>query len=316
MPPKRKAASKKDKKKRQEAETIDSTTPVEDEPHAPPAVQEADPITTANPPVPEPPSDDRSPDLHQETPADAHTPSNKGEDEPMDVDTKPNEPSMTMEERRAKLQQLRQKMNSTLQANRKDLVEDSAKHKTSIREQARLEKQQRLAEVLRQRIDAEEAGEDLERKKNWEYSVEENDEWEKRQARKKRRSNFEFNDYEDAARRRYKKDVDLLKPDLEAYQKQKAVASGSSSSALTAAEDLYRDANTLNYADHKPSEEAIDRVAAKLNSDIDRRRNFSKTRVNEKEGDITYINEANRIERYYNKYTAEIRANFERGTAL
>ena len=28
---------------------------------------------------------------------------------------------------------------------------------------------------------------------------------------------------------------------------------------------------------------------------IDRRRNFSKTRVNEQEGDITYINEANKV---------------------
>jgi pre-mRNA-splicing factor SYF2 len=32
-----------------------------------------------------------------------------------------------------------------------------------------------------------------------------------------------------------------------------------------AAESLYRDANTLLYADNKPSEEAIDRVISKLN---------------------------------------------------
>jgi pre-mRNA-splicing factor SYF2 len=89
-----------------------------------------------------------------------------------------------------------------------------------------------------------------------------------------------------AARLRYKKDLDVLKPDLEAYNTQKeaalglapgtltskkgaaqvAVASSSSSaSTLTAFEDLYRDANSLVYADNKPSEEAIDRVVSKLN---------------------------------------------------
>lgn len=32
-----------------------------------------------------------------------------------------------------------------------------------------------------------------------------------------------------------------------------------------AAENLYRDANSLLYADNKPSEEAIDRVVSKIN---------------------------------------------------
>jgi pre-mRNA-splicing factor SYF2 len=35
----------------------------------------------------------------------------------------------------------------------------------------------------------------------------------------------------------------------------------------TAAEGLYRDANSLSYADNKPSEEAIDRVVNKLNNE-------------------------------------------------
>jgi len=33
------------------------------------------------------------------------------------------------------------------------------------------------------------------------------------------------------------------------------------------AEGLYRDANSLSYADNKPSEEAIDRVVNKLNNE-------------------------------------------------
>jgi pre-mRNA-splicing factor SYF2 len=80
------------------------------------------------------------------------------------------------------------------------------------------------------------------------------------------------------ARRKYKKDVDALKPDLAAYNVQRQAAQGSSTSTGTdlittggssevarAGELLYRDANSFIYADHKPSEDAIDKVVEKLN---------------------------------------------------
>ncbi|KAI0357675.1 SYF2-domain-containing protein [Trametes cingulata] len=261
-----------------------------------------------------------------------------------------------LEEKRKKLEQLRQKMRSSAQANRASVIEESAKAKITAREAARLERQRKLAETLRQKADAEDRGEDIERQKNWEYTIEENDEWEKKQARKARRADFSFNDDADAARRKYKKDLDFIKPDLESYNRQKEIAlglapgtltkqgaasgsstvtnidpSGGASSSLQvvpsslqqqlAAENLYRDANTLLYADSKPSEEAIDKVIEKINKDVDKKKKFSRKRHNEDEGDVTYINERNRvfnkkISRYYDKYTAEIRASFERGTAL
>ncbi|KAL0946221.1 hypothetical protein HGRIS_012480 [Hohenbuehelia grisea] len=257
--------------------------------------------------------------------------------------TTANDADVTMEARKAKLQQLRKKMQASSRANRASLVEDSAKQKITARDAARLEKQRKLAEVLRAKADAEERGEDVERQKNWEWTIEENDAWEEKQARKKRRADFEFHDDAHAARRRYKKDLDHIKPDLEAYNRQKELALGLAPGALTqfnptqgsssgqlaptsqqqqlAAENLYRDANTLIYGDNKPSEDAIDRVVGKINKDIDKKKKFSRKRANEDEGDITYINEHNRvfnkkIARYYDKYTSEIRASFERGTAL
>ncbi|TFK89539.1 SYF2-domain-containing protein [Polyporus arcularius HHB13444] len=259
----------------------------------------------------------------------------------------------TLEERKKKLEQLRQRMRSSAQANRASVIEETTKAKVTAREAARLERQRKLAETLRQKADAEDRGEDIERAKNWEYTIEENDEWEKKLARKARRADFSFNDDADAARRKYKKDLDHIKPDLESYNRQKEIALGlpagtlskpgaaSSSSVITnfdpsggalqvaptslqqqlAAESLYRDANSLLYADNKPSEEAIDRVIGKINKDVDKKSKFSRKRHNEDEGDVTYINERNRvfnkkIARYYDKYTAEIRASFERGTAL
>lgn len=81
---------------------------------------------------------------------------------------------------------------ASARANRTSLVEDAAKAKLTARDAARLEKQRKLAEVLRAKADAEEAGEDVERQKNWEWTIEENDYWEKKMARKKRRADFEF----------------------------------------------------------------------------------------------------------------------------
>lgn len=228
-------------------------------------------------------------------------------------------------------------------------MEESTKAKVSARDAVRLERQRKLAEIMRQKADTEERGEDVERQKNWEWTIEENDEWEKRQARKARRGDFEFHsscsglserfthtltlssptDDSDAVRRKYKKDLDHLKPDLEAYNRQKEVALGLAPGALTkagegssvvvptsqeqrlAADNLYRHANTLIYGDNKPSEEAIDKVVSKINQEcvfshfymlpklmfrsVDKKRKFSRKRANEDEGDITYINERNRV---------------------
>lgn len=117
---------------------------------------------------------------------------------------------LTMEERKAKMEQLRRKMvrvshltvrvwltppdaqRTSALENRKSVVEESAKAKITAREAARLERQRKLAETLRLKADAEERGEDVERAKNWDYTIEENDEWEKKLSRKQRRADFEF----------------------------------------------------------------------------------------------------------------------------
>jgi pre-mRNA-splicing factor SYF2 len=136
-------------------------------------------------------------------------------------------------------------------------------------------------------------------------------------------------DDSDAVRRKYKKDLDHLKSDLEVYNRQKEIALGLAAGTLAktgegsssvvptsqeqrlAAESLYRNANTLIYGDNKPSEDAIDKVVSKINQEyvlshfprppeltvrsVDKKRKFSRKRANEDEGDITYINERNRV---------------------
>ncbi|KAG8858202.1 hypothetical protein FRB91_010117 [Serendipita sp. 411] len=276
--------------------------------------------------------------------------------------------TLTPQERAVKMAALREKMRASAIANRRDLIEESNRAKHNAKELARLERKRQLAETLREKIEARETGEDLERKRNWEYSIEEDHEWTKKMEKKKRRADFEFHDHDSNAHRKYKKDLDLLNPDLITYNLRKERAlnlepgtlvevdeSGKASLTLAAkdqaimmsaaaasgvdAEGLYRDANSLSYADNKPSEEAIDRVVNKLNNDLDKRGKWSRKRTNEDEGDITYINERNKvfnkkasfdsdmlitimltrslqISRFYDKYTTEIRDSFERGTAV
>ena len=192
---------------------------------------------------------------------------------------------------------------------------DHQKPKVTAKELARLEKQRKLAQTLRLRADAEENGDDLERRKAWEWSIEQNERWEAKMAEQKVRGDSSFHstslaslpilrlsirgegnaefevehridiylprlDAEDDANKLYNRNLRSTKPDLNAYERQKELALGlgpgqlatsSSSSSrsrgLTAAEDLYRGADTLSYGDSKPSEDAIDRVVGKINKE-------------------------------------------------
>ncbi|WWC99430.1 hypothetical protein V866_006333 [Kwoniella sp. B9012] len=250
-----------------------------------------------------------------------------------------NNKKLTMEERMAKMKELRMRMNQSTQQNRKDLIADHQKSKVTAKELARLEKQKKLAQTLRLKAEAEENGEDLERKKNWEYSIEDNERWEKKLEEQKVKQDTHFHNAEDDAHKRYNRNIRSTKVDLASYERQKeaalglapgtlvsaggssnAVAGSSRSGALTAAEDLYRGSDTLAYGDHKPSEDALDRVAEKINKDIGKY-GKRKNKKDDEDDEVTYINERNKVfnkkvARYFDKYTKEIRANFERGTAL
>ncbi|WRT63916.1 uncharacterized protein IL334_000842 [Kwoniella shivajii] len=247
---------------------------------------------------------------------------------------------LTMQERMAKLKDLRMRMNQTTAQNRKDLIADHQKSKVTAKELVRLEKQKKLAQTLRLKAEAEENGEDLERKKNWEYSIEDNERWEKKLEEQKVKQDTHFHNAEDDAHKRYNRNIRSTKVDLATYERQKEaalglapgtlVSAGGSSNALagssrgggalTASEDLYRGADTLAYGDHKPSEDALDRVADKINKDIGKY-GKRKNKKDDEDDEVTYINERNKVfnkkvARYFDKYTKEIRANFERGTAL
>jgi len=83
--------------------------------------------------------------------------------------------------------------------------------------------------------------------------------------------------------------------------------------------------NALDYAqreDHdEVTEENIDGMVKELKEQIAKRKSFQRRRTYYEDADVSYINKRNqvfnkKVERAYGKYTAQIRANLERGTAL
>jgi pre-mRNA-splicing factor SYF2 len=183
---------------------------------------------------------------------------------------------------------------------------------------------------------------DFERKRNWDYTVEESESWDKRMAKKARsRDNVAFADYTKEANKVYKRQIKQMdKVDLESYASQKAeklqrqVHSGLLKLVESPDGDLYT-VNPLNnqintpaeesYShDHKPTKEAIDKLVGDLDKGEKARLKARAARGLRDEndaGDVTYINQKNKqfndkLTRFYNKYTTEIRESFERGTAI
>jgi pre-mRNA-splicing factor SYF2 len=129
------------------------------------------------------------------------------------------------------------------------------------------------------------------------------------------------------------------KVDLEAYAAEKAmklqrqVQSGLLQLVETDAGEIYTvdSSGRINtpveesYShDHKPTQEAIDRLVGDIEKGEKARleaRRKRGIRDEQDQGDITYINQKNKqfndkLGRFYNRYTTEIRENFERGTAI
>ena len=183
---------------------------------------------------------------------------------------------------------------------------------------------------------------EFERKRNWDYTVEESESWDKRMAKKARsRDNVAFADYTKEANKVYKRQIKQMdKVDLDTYAAQKAeklqrqVQNGLLKLIESPDGDLYT-VNPLNnqintpaeesYShDHKPSKEAIDKLVDDLDKGERARlkaRAARGIRDEQDGGDVTYINQKNKqfndkLTRFYNKYTTEIRESFERGTAI
>lgn len=188
------------------------------------------------------------------------------------------------------------------------------------------------------KADTEAEGGDFERKRAWDWTVEESEKWDKRMEKKeKHREDVAFQDYSQNARKIYKRQLREMKPDAEAYEQEKAAAVRKAALnggleiietedgellAIDKNGSFYSTAESTDFVENKPDRAAVDRLVNDLRKaeEVRLRKRRERGRGDD-DGDVTFINEKNKqfnqkLARFYNKYTAEIRDSFERGTMI
>lgn len=176
------------------------------------------------------------------------------------------------------------------------------------------ESKKRTAEWIlndeKQRIEAEKEGKDYERMKLLEVSCIDAHKIEKK--KQKKNPDQGFSSYEAQTARQYDRLIKSMPPpDMVKYEQKRAELG----------EAFYGGPNAILHNVVKDTPEAIDKMVKDLEQQIDRRKKYSRRRTYNDDADVDFINERNskfnkKLNRFYSEYTAEIKQNLERGTAL
>lgn len=146
-----------------------------------------------------------------------------------------------MEARLLKLKQLQKRKAESSKQNREELFKEHKEKKISGKLRSLEIKQEKATEEL-ERLDAIEKGEDYDRKKGWDYSMEDHEKWEQKQdLRKSNKKNAGFINYSQLAEQTYKKGISEIK--INKY---------------------YKKTDDIDYS-HKPSKESIDLLLNSMN---------------------------------------------------
>ncbi|XP_064408193.1 pre-mRNA-splicing factor syf2 isoform X1 [Latimeria chalumnae] len=213
------------------------------------------------------------------------------------------------EDRLRKFRELHLKRNEARKLNHQEVVEEDKRLKLPANWEA---KRARLEWELKEDERKKECaakGEDYERVRLLEVSAEEAEKWERK--KKKKNPDPGFSDYAAAQLRQYQRLTKQIKPDMEQYENQREKWG----------EEFYPTSNSLMHGTHVPTKEGVDKMVTDLEKQMDKRAKYSRRRPYNDDADIDYINERNakfnkKAERFYGKYTAEIKQNLERGTAV
>ncbi|KAL7626254.1 Pre-mRNA-splicing factor SYF2 [Parahypoxylon ruwenzoriense] len=242
-------------------------------------------------------------------------------------------------ERMARFRALQARAKSSSDQNLAEAARESQRLATDPSALASLSRRRDIASHKLLKAETEEAGEDFERKRAWDWTAEESERWDRRVRKKAaHRDNNAFQDYRAESNKVYKRQLRDMAPDLDRYEKdkmaaiEKAAASGGLDIIETEEGELiavdkdgsfYSTADSTSFAENKPDKAAVDRLVGELRKAEEARLRKRRERMaqNGDDGDVTYINEKNKqfnqkLARFYNKYTAEIRDSFERGTMI
>ncbi|KAG8443061.1 hypothetical protein GDO86_011763 [Hymenochirus boettgeri] len=213
------------------------------------------------------------------------------------------------EERLRKFRELHLKRNMAQKLNHQEVVEEDKRQKLPSNWEARKARLEWELKVEEKKRECAANGIDYERAKLLDISAEDAEKWERK--KKKKNPDLGFSDYAAAQLRQYQRLTKQIKPNMEEYDIQKEKHG----------EDFYPTSNSLYHGSHVPSQDGIDRMVSDLEKQIEKREKYSRRRAYNDDADIDYINERNakfnkKAERFYGKYTAEIKQNLERGTAV
>ncbi|MGH0190445.1 UNVERIFIED_CONTAM: hypothetical protein FKN15_046102 [Acipenser sinensis] len=232
--------------------------------------------------------------------------------------------------------------NEARKLNHQEVVEEDKRLKLPSNWEAKKARLEWELQVDEKKKECASKGEDYNRVKLLDISAEDAERWERK--KKKRNPDPGFSDYAAAQLRQYQRLTKQIKPDMENYEKQREECGEefypTSNSLLHGThvpskegvdrmvedvekhgEEFYPTSNSLLHGTHVPSKEGVDRMVEDVEKQIEKRAKYSRRRAYNDDADIDYINERNakfnkKAERFYGKYTAEIKQNLERGTAV
>jgi pre-mRNA-splicing factor SYF2 len=235
-------------------------------------------------------------------------------------------------ERMERFKALQARARTGAQKNEKEATLESQRLATDPNLLTSLNRKRDIAEHKLMKAEAEENNEDFERKRAWDWTIEESERWDKRLKKKEaHRDDQAFQDYRQDSRKVYKRQIRNMATDVEGYEreKMKAVEKAAASGGLEIVETddgelvavdkdgtFYSTADSTGFVEHKPPKEAVDRLVKDLQQAEDARLKKRKDRMgaNGEDGDVTYINEKNKnfnnkLNRFYNKVCLVLQKN-------
>ncbi|KAI1393488.1 SYF2 splicing factor [Hypoxylon trugodes] len=326
------------KRKTAKASKVTKVTPEPEEPQTSGGPTEEEQVVDAPPPT----NDETSQEQPQTEEPSQPAPIEEAAAEPeATTATKPEVAAAetAAKDRMARFRALQARAKTSSDQNLAEATKESQRLATDPTALASLNRRRDIATHKLLKAETEEAGDDFERKRAWDWTAEESERWDKRLKKKAaHRDNNAFQDYRQESNKVYKRQLRDLAPDLERYEKDKmaAIERAAASGGLDIIEtedgeliavdkdgSFYSTADSTAFAENKPDKAAVDRLVGDLQKAEESRLRKRRERMaqNGDEGDVTYINEKNKqfnqkLARFYNKYTAEIRDSFERGTMI
>ncbi|KAK4624359.1 Pre-mRNA-splicing factor syf2 [Fulvia fulva] len=273
----------------------------------------------------------------QETPAEQ----SEAEPAPTEEDAAPTPPA---NDRAARFAALRARNAASRKSNLAETKNEVHRSSVDPSQLTSLNRKRDIAQLKLLKAEVGESGADFERKRAWDWTIEESERWDEKVAQKKaNRDKNAFQDYNQEAGKVYERQLGQMQKGgfderMQAYEKDKrdaidrAVQSGGLEVVETADGELiavdkdgsfYSTGDSSTFTNNKPTKDAVDRLVddIKKAEEMRLKKRRERGRPDEDGQDVTYINEKNKqfnmkLARFYNKYTADIRESFERGTAI